>query len=164
MGSTVFVRSEFNYDMMKASDASGLSCAGDPGVTKQSFVEECDINTIVRRFLKTGELPDPVRMPTYGDFTSVFDFHSAMNAVAQARESFEELPAEVRARFHNDPGEFVDFCSKEENLEEARKIGLVPASEIVEKPSGAAQGAPGAVDAAAAAPGAADAAAASHKA
>ena len=87
----VFVRSEYNYDRDKASDESGLRC-DDLSLTKQSFAEECDINTIVRRFGISGELPQNVVMPTYQDFEGVFDFQTAMNAILQANESFMSMP------------------------------------------------------------------------
>lgn len=122
----VFVRTPYNYDMGKAGDESGLDCSGLPSLAKQSFAEECDINTIVRRFGLTGQLPENVRMPTYGDFVDVVDFQSAMNAVVAARESFDAMPADVRARFHNDAGEFVAFCDDDRNRDEAVKLGLVP--------------------------------------
>lgn len=120
----MFLRTAYNYDRNLASDDAGLVCA-DVSRAKQSFAEECDINTIVRRFRVTGELPTGVRMPTYGDFGSLGDFHGALNAVAVARESFDAMPADVRARFHNDPGEFVAFCSDKVNRPEAIKLGLV---------------------------------------
>lgn len=121
----------FNYDADAASLECGLTCL-DPSMTKQSFADEVDINTIVRRFNLTGQLPENVRMPTYTDFEDVFDFKSAMDAVAAAGEAFDEMPAEVRARFHNSPAEFVDFCSDVANRPEAEKLGLVlPASKVV---------------------------------
>lgn len=119
----VFVRSAHNYDVDAASNESAIRCEDDSR-THQSFAEECDINTIVRRFGVTGELPD-VRMPTYGDFIEVTDFQSAMNAVVAARESFDLLPANVRAEFRNDPGLFVDFCSDEKNAERMAQMGLL---------------------------------------
>lgn len=127
----MFLRTEFNYDMNKAGDESGLNCK-DPTLTKQSFAEEVDINTIVRRFHLTGEIPQNVRMPTFEDFTGVTDFHTAMNAIAVAREAFDKMPAEVRARFNNDPGAFVDFTADKNNLAEARKLGMVPPEELPE--------------------------------
>lgn len=127
----MFVRAQYNYDMDEASRESGLLCE-DATLAKQSFAEECDINTIVRRFKLTGEIPENVRMPTYADFTEVTDFHSAMNAVALAHEAFDAMPAEVRARFNNDPGAFVDFCSDDKNRAEAEKLGLVPARKAAE--------------------------------
>jgi len=120
----VFVRNPYNYDMDKVSEETGLLCL-DESKTKQAFAEECDINTIVRRFNLTGQLPDNVRAPMYGDFEQVFDFHSAMNAVAAAGEAFDMMPADVRARFANDPAAFVDFCSNPDNRAEAIKLGLI---------------------------------------
>lgn len=119
-----FVRSAYNYDRDAVSDETGLRCL-DASRTKQSFKDEVDINTLVRRFGVTGEFPVGVRAPTYGDFSQVIDFHSAMNAVAKAHEAFDQMPAEVRARFNNDPGAFVDFCSDDKNRDEAVKLGLV---------------------------------------
>lgn len=129
---TPFLRTAYNYDMNEAGDETGLDCSVEPSMTKQSFAEEADINTIVRRFGLTGQLPENVRMPTYEDFTGVTDFKSAMDALALARESFEEMPAHVRERFDNDPHQFVEFCSDEKNRDEAVKLGLVPAKKLEE--------------------------------
>ena len=120
----MFLRSQFNYDTNAASDESGLMCS-DPSLAQQSFREECDINTIVKRFNLTGELPSGVSAPLYGDFCEVTDYHSALNVVKAADAAFLSLPAEVRARFGNDPGLFVDFISDEKNRAEAEQLGLV---------------------------------------
>lgn len=130
----MFVRHAYNYDHDAASVATGLICP-EPTRTKQEFRDETDINTLLRRFSVTGELPTGVRMPTYGDFDIVMDFQSAANAIAQANEAFEQMPAEVRRRFDNDPERFVAFCSDRDNLAEARKLGLVPPEELPPKPA-----------------------------
>lgn len=119
----MLLRTGFNYDRDAVSNETGLKCE-DPSLAQQQFKEESDINTIVERFGLTGELPNNVRMPEYADFAETYDFHSAMNAIRSATESFMELPASVRARFGNDPGAFVDFCSDPANLAEAQKLGL----------------------------------------
>lgn len=145
-----FLRSgfPFNYDQDQVSDETGLFCQ-DVSLAQQHARDESDINTIVRRFGLSGQMPVGVRMPSYEDFTSVTDFQSAMNAVALARESFDRMPAVVRARFGNDPGRFVDFVSDESNREEAVRLGLVePQAPVVpavvpSQPAPAA-GAPGA--------------------
>lgn len=124
-----FLRTPYNYDRDKASKESGLACK-DPSLAKQAFLEETDINKIVERFNLTGQLPSNVRMPTYGDFTDIPDFHSAMNAIRLAQESFNAMPPQVRERFNNDPGKFVDFCSNPENRDEAIKLGLVEPQEL----------------------------------
>lgn len=139
-----FLRTAYNYDTNKAGDESALHCK-DPTLTKQSFAEEVDINTIVRRFNITGELPTNVRMPEYGDFEGIFDFTSAMNAIRAAQESFDAMPADVRSRFHNDPAQFVDFCSNQANRQEAEKLGLVSAEALAKAAAlAAAKTAPGA--------------------
>lgn len=120
----VFLRTEFNYDMDEVSQATGLECT-DPSMAQQQFVEECDINTIVERFGLNGEMPSNVKAPVYGDFTLVKDFQSAMEAVRAAQESFETLPAKVRARFSHNPQEFLEFCSDESNRAEAEALGLL---------------------------------------
>lgn len=127
--SPVFVRSGNNYDMFAASDESALGDCG-PGATKQSFKDECDINTIVERFGLTGQLPENVRMPVSGDFTDVVDFRGAMDSIVASREAFQAMPADVRKRFNNNPADFVDFCLDESNLAEARKLGLVLPEEV----------------------------------
>lgn len=120
----VFVRSAYNYDMDVATLETAVHFPEET-IAKQSFAEEVDINTIVKRFGLTGQLPSNIRMPSYGDFTQVTDFHDAMDAIVQAQEAFYAMPANVRARFHNSAGEFVDFCSDPDNQAEAEKLGLV---------------------------------------
>lgn len=119
----IFVRTPFNYDMHAASLESALLCS-DGTRTQQQFQEECDINTIVRRFGLTGQLPEGLVVPMQGDFTNVVDFQSAMNMVIAAQDSFMEMPAHVRDRFSNDPQRFLDFVSDPANLDEARKLGI----------------------------------------
>lgn len=120
----LFLRTPYNYDMNAASDACGLACK-DVSRTQQAFAEDADINTIVRRFGLDGPLPQNVRAPVYGDFTGLGDFQDAMNAIVLAKESFEAMPARVRARFENDPQRFVEFCSDVKNADEMAKLGLV---------------------------------------
>lgn len=119
----VKLRAQYNYDTDAASNEDALKCE-DLSLTQQHQKEEADINTIVRRFGLTGELPQNVRMPSYGDFTGVGDYQSALHAIREADEAFMAMPADVRSRFNNDPAAFVDFCSDPANLEEAKKLGL----------------------------------------
>ena len=118
-----FMRTPYNYDTDAATLEAGLNCQ-DESRAKQEFKEETDINTIVERFGITGNLPDNLRVPTYGDFDSIHDFQSAMNVVTEAREAFMELPAHIRTRFANDPNMFLEFVHNDENIEEARKLGI----------------------------------------
>jgi len=120
----MFVRSLFNYDRDAVSVDSGLVCE-DESLALQSAKDESDINTIVRKFGLTGELPNDLKMPQSGDFTDVPDFHTAMNLVRSAQEEFLRVPADVRARFSNDPQKLMSFLEDESNRDEARKLGFL---------------------------------------
>lgn len=134
----VFVRSGNNYDMGKVSDETGLRCE-DPSLTQQQFAEECDINTIVDRFMKSGVLPSPVNMPAYQDYDGIFDYQSAMNTIREADLAFMSLDARVRARFNNSPQAFLEFFADPANAEEGVRLGLVIPKPSVkqEEPGGA---------------------------
>lgn len=94
------------------------------GRTKQAHKDECDINRILAKYIKTGILNHYNKYGgSYGDFTSV-DFHEAMNLVAEAQEMFDELPAKARSKFENDPGKFLDFVQDEANAEQLYDLGL----------------------------------------
>lgn len=120
-----FVRSPYNYDVMEASDEAGLDCSVDKGRVQQSFEDETNINSIVKRFGLTGKMPENVPHVMQGDFEGIYDFQSAMDLVVAARESFMAMPADLRTRFHNDPHEFVEFTSDEKNFDEAVSFGLI---------------------------------------
>lgn len=141
-----FVRSPYNYDTMAASDESGLFCA-DPSLTQQQFKEETDINYIIDLYTRTGVLPQSNITPQFGDFTHATDYHSALNLVKASEMTFMSLPAALRARFGNDPGQLIGFLNDSENRDEAIRLGLVdaPPSEGLstgspERPQGASGG------------------------
>jgi len=119
-----FVRNPYNYDPIAASNESGLHCE-DASLAQQQFKEECDINTIMQKFAVTGMLPDQPLTPRYGDFTGINDYHTALNQVIAAEDEFMSLPANIRARFENDPAQLIEFLNNEENKEEAVKLGLI---------------------------------------
>lgn len=120
----VLIRSMFNYDVDAVSVETGLACQ-DPSMAQQQFKEECDINTILERFNVTGQLPVAALPPQFGDFTGIYDYQTALQAVKDAQDSFDALPARVRERFANDPAAFVDFCLDEANAEEMKQLGLL---------------------------------------
>lgn len=124
MSRAVFFRSGFNYDVEAASNESALKC-DDESLTIQSAKDEADINTIVRRFGLTGELPGDVQMPQSGDFTNAVDFHACMNLVREAQDEFLRVPADIRARFLNDPARFMAFVEDDANRLEAERMGLL---------------------------------------
>jgi len=128
-----FLRTPYNYDLDAASNESGLACE-EPSLAQQHFKDECDINMILEKFNVTGLLPQSPISPQYGDFTGIGDYHTALNRVIAAQDEFDGLPAQIRARFENDPAKLIEFLEDENNRPEAEKLGLVAkaAAEVVE--------------------------------
>lgn len=126
----MFVRSSFNFDRDAVSNETGLSCP-EESLAIQSAEEESNINTIVRRFGLTGEMPNQVAMPHSGEFHNIPDFHTAMNLIRTTQEAFLTVPADVRARFGNDPQAFMHFVEDDANRDEARRMGLLKPEPVV---------------------------------
>jgi len=101
------------------------SDGGSVSMTQQSFAQELDINTILRRFNVTGQAPLGAMAPMYGDFTGLHDWEDAVEKVTRAREDFMRLPPEIRERFQNDPGQLIEYAqshSFEQFTEEAEAV------------------------------------------
>lgn len=103
-------------------------CCG-PGLTKQEFREETDINGIMKRYNATGVLPVDMAtvQPVFADVSDISDFASVLNRMIAARESFNSLDPVLRARFRNDPAELVEFLQDGRNRPEAVALGLISA-------------------------------------
>lgn len=91
---------------------------------EQAHAGATDINAIVRKYLKTGEMAQN-GAGGYGDFTGAEDFHSTQNRIIAANEHFMALPSDLRSRFDNDPGQFLTFMNDDSNTEEAIELGLI---------------------------------------
>jgi len=109
----------------------------EPSMTKQAFVAECDINNIIREFGVTGvarHINENRDKGLYADLPEPLDFQQSLNIVLQAQSSFDSLPAQVRARFGNNPEQFLGFLSDPANQEEAIKLGLATDNRPVPQP------------------------------
>lgn len=94
--------------------------------TQQSHAQECDINEILKRARNGREITHlNARIAQYGDVSQVPDFHEAMNVVATAQSMFMELDANLRERFDNDPGKFLEFVQDVKNVDECEKLGIL---------------------------------------
>ncbi|WNK14463.1 MAG: internal scaffolding protein [Microvirus sp.] len=92
---------------------------------QQAAKDECDINQIMKRFKATGVLPVQLKQNgQYGDFTADMDYQASLNAVMAAQAQFNKLPARIRSRFENDPGQFIEFMNNPANGQELIDLGL----------------------------------------
>lgn len=127
----MFTRSPFNYDRNEASNESAVVFPEET-LAQQHFKEQCDINRIVAQYAKTGLVPQSTATPMAEDFVGITDYHTAMNAIRRGNEAFSTLNADVREKFQNDAGRFVDFCLDPGNLDEVIALGLAPQRAAVE--------------------------------
>lgn len=111
------------HDRDAVSKATSLVCT-DESLTVQSQKDEADINTIVRNFGITGQLPQSLHLPSYGDFEGALDYHTAQNLIAEARTAFLALPSGLRAEFDNDPGQFLAFVEDPANCDQLLELGI----------------------------------------
>lgn len=133
-------KSQFQHAYSDPVRDSDISCP-EPSLAQQQFKDEVDINALMARFKVTGQMPVGASVPSYGDFSGVTDYRTAMDAVNRARDAFMAYPADLRSRFMNDPQKFLEFVSDPVNLDECRKLGLaIPAKPDV--PAVAPAGAP----------------------
>jgi len=88
----------------------------EPSLTRQAFREECQINSILDRYQKTGIVEHVnTHSPQYGDI-SALDFKEAQDTLAKARTMFEELPSAAREHFHHDPQEFLEYVNEVDDV------------------------------------------------
>lgn len=108
-----------------------------PGRTKQAFKAECDINTIMARYQKTGVLEFTQKHAAQYEDVTALDYTAGMLQIAAAKSMFADLPAHLRARFENEPARFLDFVQDPRNTAEAIELGLATAREPdpVEEPA-----------------------------
>lgn len=114
------------YNFRKRSDAA-MTVNNEPSMTRQEFTAACDVNNILRKYMKNGVNPFVITQDArYGDFASLPGSYSeAIAFVNDAEDQFMQLPAALRARFSNDPGLLLDFLNDPQNAKEAVELGLM---------------------------------------
>jgi len=96
----------------------------DPTRAQQQFREECNINSIMKRYQKTGVIDHINKYEgQYGEI-SPMSFHEAQNTIATANSMFEELPSSARKQFKNDPAIFLEYVQDPANADSLRDMGL----------------------------------------
>lgn len=121
----IVVRNQFVEDADEVSARTALRCL-DPSRAVQSQKEDADINVIVARFGIGATLPASPNLPSYGDFTEVKDYQTALDAIRSAESDFYDLPARVREVFDNSPQKLLEAATSESGRELLEKAGLVP--------------------------------------
>lgn len=96
---------------------------------QQQFKDDADINSIMRKFQKTGTIDHVSKYQSEYGFATPQSLHEAANVVARAQTMFEELPSLVRNKFSNRPEDFLAFVQDPKNADECIELGLALAPE-----------------------------------
>lgn len=111
-----------------------------PSKTEQCHRSDCDINTIIARYNKTGVLgtSTQVREMIYGDFSSIPDRLFSETAMADAKERFMKLPLDVRKHFDHDMGKLLAALNDPSQIPTLENLGIfkksVPVVGTVDNP------------------------------
>lgn len=97
-----------------------------PSRAFQEFKDECDINVLMARHNKGQSITQNPRTPEYLDVSEVQDFHASVNFLQETQNVFDQLPAEIRKEFGNDPQAMLEFVRDEGNRERAQELGIIP--------------------------------------
>lgn len=133
-------RASFGYvdglcDFEIAHNQRGDMGVFDASKTRQEFAEECDINTIMDRYEKSGAITHVNQTtPIYMDVSSMPDLRASLDIMREASLAFYSLPAKVRREFDNSPQDFVTFAQDPANLERMREWGLAPPAKTPDAP------------------------------
>lgn len=103
-------------------------------LVQRHFQDECDVNLIVDRYVKTGVF-DHVNEtpPSYGDVSEVpTDLMASYEAVFAAEQAFMNLPSGLRKSLDNDPARLGAWLQDEKNRDDAVKYGLLAPSQVVQ--------------------------------
>lgn len=102
---------------------------------QQQFKDHCDLNKIVAKYKTTGRWQEVVMAGqggVYADISSIGDYQESVEKVLKANNAFMTLPAEIRVRFNNDPGELLKFIQNPRNFEEGKKLGLFKSDKVAQ--------------------------------
>ena len=98
-----------------------------PSMTEQCHRDDCDINTIINRYKKTGVLgtATQVREMVFGDFASIPDRLMTEVGMAEAKENFMKMPLNVRNHFEHNIGKFLKALSDPAQIPTLQNLGIV---------------------------------------
>jgi hypothetical protein len=93
-------------------------------LTQQQFKESADINTMMEKYSKTGQISVSDKEALYGDFSNVPDYIEAFNIVENAQKQFKALPSALRQELDGSPSKFLEFVADPKNTDRLVELGL----------------------------------------
>jgi phage internal scaffolding protein len=88
----------------------------------------------MRKYEKTGMIDHlNTHQGDYRNFIEAPDYHTSMNLIREAGEAFMTIPAGIRAKFANDPAQFLAFVQNPDNHDQMVEMGFAKARPLAEK-------------------------------
>lgn len=97
----------------------------EPSMTQQQFAVECDINQIIEKYNKTGDISVHRIQGVYADLSNEKSYQESLQTVIDAKNAFDTLPSKIRHRFQNDPSQLLKFLEDPSSKDEAISLGLI---------------------------------------
>lgn len=96
-------------------------------LVQRHFQQECDVNFIVDRYVKTGELSHVAENPpVFADVSDVpDDLMTSYDKIFAAEQAFMQLPSKLRKELDNDPARLGVWLQDENNRAAAVEYGLL---------------------------------------
>lgn len=107
-------------------------CGGGESMTRQEFESDCDINTIMERYITTGQIPPQGRTPVFQDVSEMVDLKTSIDRIAAIQERLPELPRSARELFEQDSRTFMENLENVETVDDLRKLGILAAESAEE--------------------------------
>ncbi|MEG8107025.1 hypothetical protein [Escherichia marmotae] len=103
----------------------------EPTMTQQHFRDECDINKIVERAVRTGDTTvfTSAQRAEFYDASAITDYVDAMALIDDVHDDFKSLPSTIRSMFGNNVKQYVEWMSNPANWNKARELGLLSGGE-----------------------------------
>jgi len=95
------------------------------GLTEQAHKDQCDINSILHDYTRTGFIRHAKENQGQYDDVTAYDFQQAQNMVANVKTMFETLPSEIRQEFSQNPSTFLDYVQNPSNGKELAERGIL---------------------------------------
>ncbi len=101
-------------------------------LVQRHFQQECDVNFIVDRYVKSGEMPHIAENPpVFADVSEVpDDLMQSYDKIFLAEQAFMQLPSKLRKELDNDPARLGAWLQDENNRSAAVSYGLIAAAAV----------------------------------
>lgn len=115
-----------------------------PSIVEQHHTEDTLVQNILKKYDQTGVFYHVNQaQATYQDNTAFNEYQDMYDKIQSADANFKALPSEIREKFNNDTGKFLEFVNDDNNIEAMYDLGLmqkpIPPVEVVQPAETAAQ-------------------------